>query len=147
MKDYSQNRKLECALYFPKKWYSSFCRIVDTGSRLHRLLLLLILLLLLLLLLLLVGWDWVHLALLPLLPYCSSADDRWWWLWSIWWNAYWQGKLKCTETTCPSATLSTTNPTWLDLGLNYGRRGGKPTTNRLSYGTAFPPQVTACSSL
>jgi hypothetical protein len=30
----------------------------------------------------------------------------------------------------------TTNPTWLDPGLNPGRRGGKPATNRLSYGAA-----------
>jgi hypothetical protein len=40
------------------------------------------------------------------------------------------------EKTYLSATLSTTNPTWLDLGLNPGRRGGKPATNRLSYGVA-----------
>jgi hypothetical protein len=39
--------------------------------------------------------------------------------------------------TCPSATLSTTNPTWLDPGSNPGRRGGKPTTNRLSYGATL----------
>jgi hypothetical protein len=39
--------------------------------------------------------------------------------------------------TCPSATLSTTNATWRDLGSNPGRHGGKPTTNRLSYGTAI----------
>jgi hypothetical protein len=32
--------------------------------------------------------------------------------------------------------LSTTNPTWLDPGSNPGRRGGKPATNRLSYGAA-----------
>jgi hypothetical protein len=37
----------------------------------------------------------------------------------------------------PSATLSTTNPTWLDQGSNAGRRGGKPVANRLSYGTSF----------
>jgi hypothetical protein len=37
----------------------------------------------------------------------------------------------------PSATLSTINPTWLDPGLNPGRRGGKPATNRLSYGEAY----------
>jgi hypothetical protein len=37
----------------------------------------------------------------------------------------------------PSASLSTTNPTWLDPGLNPGRRGGKPATNRLSYGAAL----------
>jgi hypothetical protein len=33
---------------------------------------------------------------------------------------------------CPSQ-----NPTWLDPGLNSGRRGGKPATNRLSYGAAM----------
>jgi hypothetical protein len=32
--------------------------------------------------------------------------------------------------------LSTTNPTWPDPGLNPGRRGGKPATNRLSSGAA-----------
>jgi hypothetical protein len=32
---------------------------------------------------------------------------------------------------CPSQ-----NPTWPDLGLNLRRRGGKPATNRLSYGVA-----------
>jgi hypothetical protein len=37
----------------------------------------------------------------------------------------------------PSATLSTTYLTWYALGSNTGRRGGKPTTNRLSYGTAI----------
>jgi hypothetical protein len=36
----------------------------------------------------------------------------------------------------PSATLSATNPTSPDTGLNPGRRGGKPATNRLSYGAA-----------
>jgi hypothetical protein len=33
----------------------------------------------------------------------------------------------------PSATLSTTNPTWIDPGL----RGERPATNRLSHGTAL----------
>jgi hypothetical protein len=28
-------------------------------------------------------------------------------------------------------------PTWLDPGLKPGRRGGKPGTNRLSYGAGF----------
>jgi hypothetical protein len=32
---------------------------------------------------------------------------------------------------CPSQ-----NPTWQDPGWNPGRRGGKPATNRLSYGAA-----------
>jgi hypothetical protein len=45
------------------------------------------------------------------------------------------------------ATLSTTNPTWPDLGLNPFRRSGKPVTNCLSYGTALcsPRRVLSCS--
>jgi hypothetical protein len=66
----------------------------------------------------------------------QAPHDRWWWLWSNRWNANWQGKRKYSEETCPSATLSTTNPTWPDPGSNWGRRGGKPATNRLSYGKA-----------
>jgi hypothetical protein len=42
-----------------------------------------------------------------------------------WWNEDWQGKPKYSEKTCPSPTLSTTNPTWPDPGSNPGRRGGK----------------------
>jgi hypothetical protein len=38
--------------------------------------------------------------------------------------------------TCPSATLSTTNPTSTDLGSNPDLRGGRPAANRLSHGTA-----------
>jgi hypothetical protein len=49
-----------------------------------------------------------------------------------------QGKPKYSEKTCPSAILSTTNPTWPDPAANPGRRGGKPATNRLSYGAALP---------
>jgi hypothetical protein len=69
-------------------------------------------------------------------PIVPAPDDRWWWLWSNWWNVNWQGKLKYSERTCLSATLSTTNPTWPDPGWNPDRRGLKPATNRLSYGTA-----------
>jgi hypothetical protein len=47
-----------------------------------------------------------------------------------------QGKPKYSEKTCPDATLFTTNPTWPDPGLNPDRRGGKPATNRFSYGAA-----------
>jgi hypothetical protein len=51
------------------------------------------------------------------------------------WN--WQGKTRNTRgITCPSATLSTTNPTWTDPGSNPGLRGKRPATNRLSRGTA-----------
>jgi hypothetical protein len=67
-----------------------------------------------------------------------APDDRWWWLWRNWWKEDWQGKpKKYSEKTCPSATLSTTNPKVLDPGLNPGRRGGKPATNRLSYIAAY----------
>jgi hypothetical protein len=54
-----------------------------------------------------------------------------------WWNENLQGKPKYSEETCPGATLSTTNPTRLYLLSNPGRHGGKPATNRLSYGTAL----------
>jgi hypothetical protein len=67
-------------------------------------------------------------------PIVPVPDDRWGWLWSDWWNEDWQGKPKYSEKTCPSATLSITNPTWPDPGLNPGRHGGKPATNRLIYG-------------
>jgi hypothetical protein len=69
-------------------------------------------------------------------PIVPAPGDRWWWLWSNWWNEDWQGKLKYSEKTCPSATLSTTNPTRPEPGSNPGRRGGKPATNRVSYGEA-----------
>jgi hypothetical protein len=39
--------------------------------------------------------------------------------------------------TCPSATLSTTNPTWTNPGSNPGLRGGRPAANRLSHGTVI----------
>jgi hypothetical protein len=38
--------------------------------------------------------------------------------------------------TCPNATLSTTNSTWIGMELNPGLRGERPETNRLSHGTA-----------
>jgi hypothetical protein len=38
--------------------------------------------------------------------------------------------------TCPSVTLSTTNPTYTNSGANPGLRGGKPAANRLNHGTA-----------
>jgi hypothetical protein len=68
-------------------------------------------------------------------PTVPAPDDRLW-VWSSRWNENWQGKPKYSEKTCLSATFSTTNPTWPDLGSNPGRRGVKPATNRLSYGTA-----------
>jgi hypothetical protein len=45
-----------------------------------------------------------------------------------------RGKQRYSEKTCPCATLSTTNPTRPDLGLNPGHHIGKPAANSLSYG-------------
>jgi hypothetical protein len=74
-------------------------------------------------------------------PTVPAPDDRWWWVWSSRWNEKWQRTPKYSEKTCPNATLSTTNPIWSDLGWNPGRRGGKPTNNRLSYGTVLDGPV------
>jgi hypothetical protein len=88
----------------------------------------------------LVSWGGVRLSPLGtsanIWPTVPAADDRWW-VWSSRWNENWQGKPKYSEKTCPSATCSTTNPTWPDLGSNPGRRGGKLATSRLRYGTAL----------
>jgi hypothetical protein len=46
------------------------------------------------------------------------------------------GETEVLGANLPSATLSTTNPIWLDPVSNPGRRGGKSATNRLSYGAA-----------
>jgi hypothetical protein len=56
------------------------------------------------------------------------------------WNDIQTGENRRTRRkTCPSATLSTTNPTWIDTGANPGLRGERPATNDLSHGTAFRP--------
>jgi hypothetical protein len=73
-------------------------------------------------------------------PIVASPDNRWW-LWSSRWNENWKGKPTYSEKTCPSANLSTTNPTWPALGSYSGRRGEKPATNRLSYDAAFISNV------
>jgi hypothetical protein len=84
----------------------------------------------------LVGWDWVSWYCGHYWPIVPAPDDRWWWLWRNWSNEDWQGKPKYSEKTCPTATFSTTNSTWIDPGSNPGRRGGNPATHRLIYGAA-----------
>jgi hypothetical protein len=76
-------------------------------------------------------WYWGRYWPIVPVPY-----DRWWWLWSNSWNEDWKGKPKYWKKTCPSVTLFTSNPTLPDPGWNPDRRGGKPATDRLSYGTA-----------
>jgi hypothetical protein len=41
--------------------------------------------------------------------------------------------------TCPSATLSTTNPIKIDQGANPGLRGERSATNDLNHDTALVP--------
>jgi hypothetical protein len=62
----------------------------------------------------------------------QTPDHRW--VCSLWWNDHWQGKPKYLKNTCSSSTLFT-SPIWLDPGSKSGLHGGKPATNRLSYGT------------
>jgi hypothetical protein len=47
----------------------------------------------------------------------------------------WQGKPVYSEETCPNAALSTTDPTWLDLGSNSDCHSRKCTTNHQNYDT------------
>jgi hypothetical protein len=47
-----------------------------------------------------------------------------------------RGNPKYSEKTCPSAALSTTNPTCCP-DAKPSRRSGKPATSGLSYGTAI----------
>jgi hypothetical protein len=94
------------------------------------------------------GWspNWVHRHRGHLLSYCACSGWLWGWR-IIRWNEDWQGKPKYSEKTCQSATLSRTNPTWPDPGSNPGRRGGKPATNRLSYGAALQQKKLSLQSL
>jgi hypothetical protein len=50
----------------------------------------------------------------------TRHGGRWLWWWKIWWNEDCQGKPKYSEKTRPRATLSTTNPTWPDPGIEPG---------------------------
>jgi hypothetical protein len=52
------------------------------------------------------------------------------------WNEIDVGKPKYRGKTCPSSTLSTTNPTLTVPELTPGLRGERPATNRLSHGAA-----------
>jgi hypothetical protein len=69
-----------------------------------------------------------------LLTSAYYAFPRWYEFWERRWNDILAGEnWRTRKKTCPSATLSTTNPTWIDPGL----RGERPATNDLSYGTAL----------
>jgi hypothetical protein len=62
------------------------------------------------------------------------------------WNEIDRGKPKYSGgKTCSSTILSTTNPTWTDLGSNPDLRGERPATNRLSHGKALLRVTLMCS--
>jgi hypothetical protein len=72
-----------------------------------------------------------------LLTLAYYAFPRWYEFGERRWNDILTGEKRRTRrNTCPSATLSTKNPTWIDPGANPGLRGERPATNDLSHGTA-----------
>jgi hypothetical protein len=71
-------------------------------------------------------WKWKWLLLFVVLFRVMEAPVEW--------NG--QGKTEVLfGKTCPSATLSTTNPTWTDRRSNPCLCSGRPAANRLSHGT------------
>jgi hypothetical protein len=60
--------------------------------------------------------------------YCSSP--RWYISMENHGGMILTGETEELEKTCPSATLSTTNPTWTDPGTDPGLRSESPTSNR-----------------
>jgi hypothetical protein len=87
------------------------------------------------------SFSWSGVRLIPfgmwatIWPIVLTLDDGWWWVWSSRWNDSHE-KLKCSEKTCPSTDLSTTNPLVTDQDSNPGRRVGKPVIYHMSYVTA-----------
>jgi hypothetical protein len=71
-----------------------------------------------------------------LLTLAYYSFPRWYEFGERWRNDMTGENRRTRRNTCPSATLSTTNPTWIDLGTNPGLRGERPATNDLSHGTA-----------
>jgi hypothetical protein len=72
-----------------------------------------------------------------LLTLAYYAFPRWYEFGERRWSDILTGENRRTRRkTYPSATLSTTNPTWIDPGANPGLRGERPATNDLSHGTA-----------
>jgi hypothetical protein len=85
-----------------------------------------------------VGWVRPKRGCLLALAY--YAIPRWYEFGERRWNDILTGENRRTRRkTWPSATLSTTNSTWIDPGANPGLRGERPATNDLSHCTA--PEV------
>jgi hypothetical protein len=74
-----------------------------------------------------------------LLTLAYYAYLRWYEFGERRWNDILTGEnRRIRRKTCPSATLSTTNPAWIDPGANPGLSDERPATNDLSHGTAGP---------
>jgi hypothetical protein len=81
---------------------------------------------------------WVRPSRGCLLTLAYYTFPRWYEFGERRWNDILTGENRRTRRkTCPSATLSTTNPTWNDPGANPNLRGKSPATNDLSHGTAI----------
>ena len=76
---------------------------------------------------------------LTLRPFCPSGKNSVYMMMNMghWWNDTDRSELKYSEKTCPSATLSTINPTWMAPQSNPGLRGQRSKFNRLIHGIAF----------
>jgi hypothetical protein len=73
-----------------------------------------------------------------LLTLAYYAFPRWYEFEKQRWNDILTGEDRISRRkTCPSATLSATNPTWIDPSANPGLRGERPETKGLSHGTAL----------
>jgi hypothetical protein len=78
-----------------------------------------------------------------LLTLAYYAFPRWYEFGERRWNdILTRKKWRTRRKTCPSATLPTTNPTWIDQGANPGLRGERPATNDLSHDTTLYHTVT-----
>jgi hypothetical protein len=80
-------------------------------------------------------WDYIFELLLPLgLLFISQVVYEY----GVWWNdieILTRENQRTWRQTNLSATLSTTNPTWADQGMNQGLHSERPATNLLSHGT------------
>jgi hypothetical protein len=52
------------------------------------------------------------------------------------WSLAGETEMYAEKKPAPAPLCPPQNPTWLEAGVNPGSRGGKPATNRLSYGAA-----------
>jgi hypothetical protein len=59
-----------------------------------------------------------------------------------WWNDIDEKTEELKRKTCPSATRSTTNPTWTEPGTNPGVHSERQVTNHLSHDTGIKVLVT-----